>query len=65
MEKNNDFINENFAGKEIETEVGLLKRNINRMFITDDRSELYHEYSFAKKRIDNLYGYNLKRIDAQ
>lgn len=65
MNKKNDFINKDFVGEEIEIETDLLKGNINRMCVTDDRQELYIMYSFAKKRIDNLFNYNLKRIDAQ
>ena len=62
---NNDFINKDFVVEEIEIETDLLKGNMNRMCITHDRQELYTMYSFAKKRIDNLFNYNLKRIDAQ
>ena len=65
MNKKNDFINKNFVGEEIEIETDLIKGNINRMCVTDNMQELYIMYSFAKKRIENLFNYNLKRIDAQ
>ena len=65
MEKKNDFINKNFVDEEIEIETDLIKENINRMCVTHNRQELQKMYSFAMKRIDNLFNYNLKRIDAQ
>lgn len=57
-------INRNLLIKSIGIENRLLKERIIRMCATDNRAELYQEYSSAKKSIDDLYDYNLRRIDA-
>lgn len=65
MNEKNDFINKDFLKAKIEFEYNSLKGNMNRMCVTHDIQEFQEMYSFAKKRIDNLFNYNLKRIEAQ
>ncbi len=44
-------------------EVSMLEVDINRMCVINNRDELFHEYEFAKKRLEFIYQYNLSRID--
>ena len=39
-----------------------LKIDIKRMFLTNDMSELNQMYDVAKRRIDTIYDYHLKRV---
>lgn len=43
-------------------EYDMLKDNINRMFLTDDMSELLKMYDVAKKRIDRIFEYHHERV---
>lgn len=48
--------------KEAHIEYDMLKGNINRMFLTDDTTELNDMYKFSKKRIEMIFEYNCDRI---
>ena len=43
----------------------MLKGNINRMFVTDNLTELCDMYAFAKERLELLFKENCKRIIEQ
>ena len=40
----------------------MLKGNINRMMLTDDKEELYEQYCWARARLETIYRENSKRI---
>lgn len=44
-------------------EVDSLQGNINRMFVTDDPSELDSMYKHAIKRIELLYAFHKERLN--
>ncbi len=48
--------------QEIINEADMLKGNINRMCVTDNIEELKRMYEVAKKRIDEIYLHNEKRL---
>ncbi len=48
--------------KELSGEIDMLQGNINRMCVTSDIEELQRMYKVAKKRIDEIYWYNEKRL---
>lgn len=41
--------------KELMNEAEMLKGNINRMMVTDDKNELINMYSFALRRLEKIY----------
>lgn len=41
--------------KELMNEADMLKGNINRMMVTDDKNELINMYSFALRRLEKIY----------
>ena len=41
--------------KELLSQADLLKGNINRMMVTDDKTELRKNYSFALERLSKIY----------
>lgn len=41
--------------KELMNEADMLKGNINRMMVTDDKNELLNMYSFALRRLEKIY----------
>jgi hypothetical protein len=41
--------------EELMNEADMLKGNINRMMVTDDKNELMTMYIFALKRLDKIY----------
>ena len=41
--------------KELMNEADMLKGNINRMMVTDDKDELLSMYSFALRRLEKIY----------
>lgn len=41
--------------KELMSEADMLKGNINRMMVTNDKDELMNMYSFALKRLEKIY----------
>ena len=41
--------------KELMNEVDMLKGNINRMVVTDDKNELISMYSFALRRLEKIF----------
>lgn len=41
--------------KELIVEADMLKGNINRMMVTDDKNELINMYSFALRRLEKIY----------
>lgn len=41
--------------KELLSQADLLKGNINRMMVTDDKTELLKMYSFALERLSKIY----------
>ena len=41
--------------KELLSQADLLKGNINRMMVTDDKTELLKMYSFALERLIRIY----------
>lgn len=48
---------------ELNNETRMLTGNINRMCVTDSTEELQQMYTFAKKRIDEIYQYNVNRLE--
>ena len=57
-----DLEHEKSARIAIHNEYEMLIGGINRIFMTDDMSELNHMYECAKKSIDKIYGYHLERV---
>lgn len=47
---------------EVHIEADMLQGNINRMFVTDDVTELIRMYDFAQKRIERIYEYHHTRL---
>ena len=43
----------------------MLNGNINRMFVSDNLTELCDMYAFAKERLESLFKENCKRIIEQ
>ena len=41
--------------KELMNEADMLKGNINRMMVTNDKDELISMYSFALRRLEKIY----------
>lgn len=41
--------------EELMDEADMLKGNINRMMVTDDKNELMNMYSFALRRLEKIY----------
>lgn len=41
--------------EELIDEADMLKGNINRMMVTDDKNELINMYSFALRRLEKIY----------
>ena len=41
--------------KELMNEADMLKGNINRMVVTDDKNELINMYSFALRRLEKIF----------
>lgn len=41
--------------KELMNEAEMLKGNINRMMVTDDKNELINMYSFALRRLEKIF----------
>lgn len=41
--------------EELMDEADMLKGNINRMMVTDDKNELINMYSFALRRLEKIY----------
>ena len=41
--------------KELMNEADVLKGNINRMMVTDDKNELIDMYVFALRRLEKIY----------
>lgn len=46
--------------KELMNEADMLRGNINRMMVTDDKNELINMYSFALRRLEKIFR---ERID--
>lgn len=44
-------------------EKDMLDGNINRIFISGDKKEIQTMYNFAKVRLEQIFLYNLDRID--
>lgn len=48
---------------ELTYEIDMLRGNINRICVTDNVEEIERMYKFAKLRLDEIYNYNLSRIN--
>ena len=46
---------DNMTYKELLNEADMLKGNINRMIVTDDKDELLKMYAFALERLGKIY----------
>lgn len=44
---------------ELRNEINMLQGNINRICISDDIEEIKKMYEFAKRRIDDIYQYQI------
>lgn len=53
---------EKFLRVDIHNEYNTLKIDIERMFFTNDMSELNQMYDVAKSRIDTIYDFHLERV---
>lgn len=49
--------------KEVYVEYDLLVGEMNRMFVTDDAAELSVLHEYARKRLERIYDYHVKRIN--
>ncbi|MCI9313718.1 MAG: hypothetical protein HFI57_01860 [Lachnospiraceae bacterium] len=49
--------------KEVYVEYDLLVGEMNRMFVTDDAAELPVLHEYARKRLERIYDYHVKRIN--
>ena len=48
--------------KDVRNEAEMLRKNINRMFLTDDPAELLEMYEVQKWRIEKIYKYHHARL---
>ncbi len=53
----------NMTEQEFETEKDMLRGNLGRMCVSDDKKEVFQMYRIACKRLERIYLYNCDRID--
>lgn len=49
--------------QEMRNEIDMLIGNINRMCVTNRISEVFSQYEFAKKRLVDIFNYNILRFE--
>ena len=46
----------------VDNEYDMLKGNINRMFVTDDKDEFFKMYDYAMIRLKRIYDFHFDRL---
>ena len=54
-ELRSEDVGDGMTHEELMDEADMLKGNINRMMVTDDKNELINMYSFALRRLEKIY----------
>lgn len=49
--------------QEMQNEIDMLRGNINRMCVADSVSEVFAQYEWARKRLEDIYNYNISRLE--
>ncbi len=49
--------------QEMQNEIDMLRGNINRMCVADSIQEVFAQYEWARKRLEDIFNYNISRLE--
>ena len=49
--------------QEMQNEIDMLRGNINRMCVADSTSEVFAQYEWARKRLEDIFNYNISKLE--
>lgn len=49
--------------QEMRNGIDMLQGNINRMCVADSTSEVFSQYEWARKRLEDIFNYNILRLE--